>query len=176
MTYIIQSSNDSSSESNHRFTQHKIIVSVVDSRSGMDVFDINIDSITTAQFMDLLHHLYTLREHLRMATHGHAHLLEHTITIINAMLAEYEGNDSYAALSINFQQLEINDMEDMLAATHKQTLDINISYWVPDTLQVCPALYNYIEYVGERRLFAVDLSAQPEPRWNTVLTDLRLLA
>ena len=176
MTYIIQSSADSSSESNQRFMQHKIIVSVVDSCGGMDIFNINIDSITTVQFMDLLHHLYTLREHLRTATHGHTHLLEHTISIINTMMAEYEGTNPYVTLSINFEQLETDDMEDMLASTHKHTLDINISYWMPDTLQVCPALYNYIEHVGERRLFAVDLSAQPEPRWNTVLTELRLLA
>ena len=176
MTYIIQSSRDSSSESNRPSTKHTIIVSVVDSRGGMDVFDIKIQDITSDQFSVLLRLLYALRENLRTITQGYVSLITDTISIINVLMAENEGNNVYAIESSNFTRGETDVMEDMIASCNKQTLDINLAYWLPDHTEECPSLGPFIEHINQRRLFSVDIYARNLPNWNTMLTELQLLS
>lgn len=155
-------------------TPHTLIVSIVDSRGGMDIFNIKITSITFDQFMMLLRLLYTFRLNLKTTTHNYISLITDTISTINVLMAENEGNPVYAIESTNFQYCDSNEMEEMIESINKHTLDINISYWLPTTLH-CPSLHSFIENVNQQQLFSVDLYARQLPNWNTMLTELQLL-
>ena len=171
-----QSSSESSTNSVSLSTPHTIIVSIVDSRGGMDVFNIKMQSITTEQFMVLLRLLYALRENLKNTTQDYTGLLNNTMTIINIMMAEKEDNTVYAVPSANFLQAEDTmDMDDMIASCDKHTLDINLCYWLPNTTQDCPTVRPFLQTINRARLFSVDLHSQRLPNWNNMLTELNIL-
>ena len=159
-------------------TMHTIIISIVDSHIGLDIMNVTMQSTNNEQFELLINILRALRTNLKESTNtSYLQMIDKTVTIINLVMMDLEGNTAYAELSANFQYADFNEMEEMFRLCDTRTLDINLSYWIPDGVntQSNPALQPFIETVNNKQIFSVDLHSNLVPNWNEVLTHLEIM-
>jgi hypothetical protein len=153
-------------------------VSLVDIHGGGDIIVVHMQSITEEQISRLVSLLQRMVHELKASMQTIKTILEDTIRAINRSMSEIEGNTVFCLLSENLYARKNQSIYEIFEDIDTESLDISISFWVPDGCLVHSDMLRYIHANNPSRkpIFCMDVTHDPLPNWNTFLTSFSIPA
>lgn len=160
----------------HNHSVQPLSISLIDDRSGIQLLNIHLQYITPDQVNLLMEQLEDLLNELKYSTQTLYEILTRSINEINWVMTETEGNTIFCTLDEHFQLRNIGEMNSILPTFNRNTMDIEVSFWIPENIAMQPSLQRYVSYFRNQYIIRIHLQGDAPQNMQHILSQTESLS